>query len=208
MQAEQPRSPHRRIRFLHPPHRSVGCRGHTIKFGAGTIIPHHSAGNARETKSGGKLRRSPLQQAEWSCRITVVPSGKRASPRRPVPVLIIVDAVHLRFGATGWRSSKASIIFSQLRLHAIVDHAYVPVSCDGTPYLAWPVEGSWRLSDKRFCFLPASRVNGMRRGKFGYGEQPGVLLGVGLSASFVDIGNRGANHIRKRRITMPADINA
>ena len=70
------------------------------------------------------------------------------------------------------------------------------------------VHESIRLSDKRFCFLPVSRADGIRRQKFADGEQPGVLLEVGLSASFVDIGNRGANHIRKRRITMPADINA
>jgi hypothetical protein len=70
------------------------------------------------------------------------------------------------------------------------------------------VTGSWRLSDKRFCFFPASRANGMHRRKFAYGEEPGVLLGVGLPASSVDIGNQGPNHIRKRRITMPAHINA
>src|SRR5438132_9619893 len=42
--------------------------------------PRRSAGNARGAKSGRNLRRSPLQQAEWSCWTTVVgivPGGKR-----------------------------------------------------------------------------------------------------------------------------------
>ena len=84
---------------------------------------------------------------------------------------------------------------------ASLDHAFVRST---RPSL---INGTIRFADKRFCFFPTSRANEMHRRKFAYDEELGVLLGIGLPASCVEIRNQRPDHIRKPRITLPPNVN-
>ena len=60
--------------------------------------------------------------------------------------------------------------------------------------------------DKLICFSRFAIQ--CKASSFAYDEELRFLLGVGLPTSPIDIRNQGPDHIRKRRITMPVDINA